>query len=114
MKNSPISKTRIAKTTKTRTTKANKPVVKAAPRKQTKSKLYSGLDRVVGTWDLRVASSTKIGVKVSSRGTKKGTLVQMILPSTTPEGLPCTVRVNLSGRQARAVFETLGKHQNKS
>jgi len=92
----------------------NKVVRKPAPRKSAKSRLFSGLDKVIGTWDLRVASSTKIGVRVSSRGTKKGSLVEMILPSTTPDGIPCTVRVSLSGRQARAVFETLSKYQAKA
>ena len=110
MKSSQSPSTKTAKTSTTKTKKVSPTVRKA----QTKSKLYSNLNKEVGTWNLRVASSTRIGVKVFSKGTKKGSVVEMILPSTTPEGVPCTVRVCLSGRQARAVYETLARHQNKN
>lgn len=107
-----------SKATNASPTTSSKPSKKTSVRKArkprvTKSKLYNKLDRVIGTWNLRVASSTKVGVKVSTRGTKKGSVVEMILPSTTPQGLPCTVRVSLSGRQARAIMETLSDHKSK-
>ncbi len=112
--NSKTSKTKTSPSKATKTTKRATKMPSKNTKLTTKSKLYKNLDGVIGTWNVRVASSSRVGVKVSSLGTKKGSVVEMILPSTTPEGVPCTVRVCLTGRQARAVYETLARHQNKA
>jgi len=75
----------------------------------TKSKLYDKLaDKA--TFAVRTTHSTAAGVRVESHGTKKGSSVEVLLPSTTITGGKRVVKVEMSGRQARALYETLSKH----
>lgn len=83
------------------------------PRIVTKSKLYNRLDRSNKSFDVRTERSTKAGVRIETRGTKKLTNVEIILPSTTNDGEDRMVRVTMTGRQARAVFETLSRHYDR-
>lgn len=78
----------------------------------TKSKLYNRLDRE-RSFEVRTTRSTKAGVRVETRGLKKLTNIEIILPSTTSDGEERTVRLSLTGRQARAIYETLGNHYER-
>lgn len=84
------------------------------PRIVTKSKLYNRLDRSNKSFAVRTTErSTQAGVLIESRGTKKRTNVQLLLPSTSNDGESRTVRVNMTGRQARAFYETLARHYDR-
>lgn len=78
----------------------------------TKSKLYNRLDRE-RAFEVRTTRSTQAGVRIESRGQKKLVNVELILPSTTSDGEERTVRLNMTGRQARALYETLSNHYER-
>ncbi len=86
---------------------------RVAKTKETKSKLYNGLSNTDATFNVRTTPSTKAGVRVISRGAKKASRVEIVVPSTTIDGSPRVVKLTLTGRQARALFETLDRHYNK-
>jgi hypothetical protein len=77
----------------------------------TKSKLYNKL-ATRKTFEVRTTLSTAAGVKIETYGAKKGSTVEVLLPSTTHEGSNRTVKVQMTGRQARALYETLSRHFN--
>lgn len=85
---------------------------KRSTRIVTKSKLYNRLadER---SFEVRTTRSTKAGVRIESRGLKKLVNVELILPSATHDGEERTVRVSMTGRQARAIYETLTNHYER-
>lgn len=76
----------------------------------TKSKLYNRLTNTDKVFSVRTSRSTKAGVKVVEKGEKKGMELHLAVPSTTINGEERIVYMVLSGRQARAIFETLDRH----
>lgn len=74
-----------------------------------KSKLYNRLSKKYDKNIFAVATdnSTRAGVKIETRGAKKQTSVEVILPSTSSSGEDRLVKVTMSGRQARALYQTL-------
>lgn len=75
----------------------------------TKSKLYDQLSNTP-TFEVRTKHSTAAGVRVESHGVKKGSTVEILLPSTTITGGKRIVKIDMTGRQARAIYETLARH----
>lgn len=55
--------------------------------------------------DVEVDNDSLAGVRVSERGNKKGTEVEILLPRGAKN-----VRLTLSGRQALSIFNTLSNH----
>lgn len=76
-----------------------------------KSKLYNSLNKTYNknVFSVAVDHDTRAGVKIESRGSKKQTSVEVILPSTSSTGEDRLVRVTMSGRQARALYQTLSE-----
>jgi len=80
-------------------------------KRTTTSKLYSRLSNNENIFQVRTTpGSTQAGVRVATRGVHKGSTVEILLPSTTVDGRDRTVMVGLTGRQARAIYETLARH----
>lgn len=79
----------------------------------TRSKLYNRLAKRGKSFSVRTETSTQAGVLIESRGSKKRVNIELILPSTDTDGSDRTVRVNMTGRQARAIYETLTRHYER-
>jgi len=77
--------------------------------KVTKNRLYRKLTDK-NSFFVRTTAGTQAGIMAATLGNKKGGFVEILLPSTTIEGRKRTVKVYLSGRQARVLFDTLSKH----
>lgn len=96
----------------TRTKKTNK-TTPATPRTlSTKSRYYGDFAAFTRTFDVRTSKVTKAGVRVSTTGSKKLTTVEILIPSTTIDGDNRVVKVTLTGRQAKAVYDTMERHYN--
>lgn len=78
----------------------------------TKSKLFNRLAKDA-SFDVRTNHSTQAGVKITTSGTKKGTQVEVVLPSTNSSGEDRVIHLTMTGRQARALYETLNSHYGK-
>ncbi len=59
--------------------------------------------------DVEVDQDTLAGVRVIERGSKKRTEVEVLLPRGSKN-----VRLTLSGRQARSIFNTLANHYDRT
>lgn len=77
--------------------------------KVTRNRLWRKLDDK-NSFFVRTTAGTQAGVLAATYGNKKGGFVAILLPSTTIEGRQRTVKVCLSGRQAKVLFDTLAKH----
>jgi len=92
--------------------KSNK---KNVNKRTTTSKLYNRLSNNENIFHVRTTpGSTQAGVRVAGKGAKKGSTVEILLPSTSIDGLDRTVMVGLTGRQARAIYETLNRYYHNS
>lgn len=78
-------------------------------RRTIKSKLYNKLSEG-NTFSVRTTLTTQAGVKIEDQGNKKGSIIEVILPSTTITGAKRSVKVQMTGRQARALYETLSRY----
>lgn len=76
----------------------------------TKSKLYNRLATTKNVFHVRTTPDTQAGIRVESKGAKKRSTVELLLPSTTLDGNRRMVKVQLTGRQAKALFDTLYRH----
>lgn len=76
----------------------------------TTSKLYNRLAETENVFHVRTTPDTQAGVKIQSKGAKKRSTVELLLPSTTLDGAKRMVKVQLTGRQAKALFDTLHRH----
>lgn len=80
-----------------------------------KSKLFNQLSaQEKKVFHVRTSHSTKAGVRVENRGGKKGSQLDILVPSTTIDGTPRTVKVSLTGRQARALYATLNRFYSEN
>ncbi len=59
--------------------------------------------------DVSTDPSSLAGVRVQERGNKKGTEVELFLPNGAK-----SVRISMSGRQAKSVFNTLLRHYERT
>lgn len=80
----------------------------------TKSRYYNKFADQKNTFSVRTTQSTKAAILVDSGGNKKATTVEVILPSTTVHGSKRMVKLTLTGRQAKAIFDTLARHYKNS
>jgi len=101
----------MTKKTTSRTAKRKKVLPVSARTLTTKSRLFNDLT-TTKTFDVRTSKTTKAGVRVSTTGSKKLTTVEILIPSTTVYGEDRVVKVTLTGRQAKAVFDTMERHYN--
>jgi hypothetical protein len=80
---------------------------RTATKKNTTNRTYKKLANQKNAFTVRTKLTSSAGVKVTTKGRKKGTIVEVILPSTTVHGKFRTVRFYMTGRQAKTLFRTL-------
>lgn len=80
-------------------------------KKTYKSKLFNKLSTdEKKTFHVRTSHSSKAGVRIIDPGTKKGVMVDILVPSTSVDGSDRIVKMSMTGRQARALFATLRRY----
>lgn len=78
-----------------------------------KNESFSSFDKEEKSFVVRTTKSTKLGVKVSRKGLKKGMNVELIVPSTSLDGTDRSVRLELTGRQVMSIYNTLNDFLEK-
>lgn len=86
---------------------------KKTNKKSFKNKSYNKLVKLVDNYmfEVRTPHSTKAGIRIESLGTKKGSSVELLLPSMALNGI---VKLKLTGRQAKSLFCTLKNYYENS